>query len=189
MNTSGPPPRLAKWILSQLRYYSLEHLIQSDLEDEFQLLSLENGRPQAVLWYWEQVLFALWADFKQSFFFGGVMFRNYLKIIFRSIKGHKLFSLINIAGLAAGIACCIFISIWVRDEQSFNRFHEKIERIYLVRSHIQWGNTNTQTSGSPPMLGPALRSEHPEVINTVRLFNWQPELLMRSGEDVFRETY
>lgn len=187
MNTSGPPPRLAKWILSQLRYYSLEHLIQSDLEDEFQLLSLENGRPRAVLWYWVQVLFALWADFKQSFFFGGVMFKNYLKIIFRSIKNHKLFSFINIAGLAAGIACCIFISIWVRDEQSFNRFHEKIDRIYLVRSQIQSGNTTTQISGSPPMLGPALQSEHPEVMNTVRLFNWQPELLMRSGEDVFRE--
>lgn len=187
MSTSGHPPRLAKWILSQLRYYSLEHLIQSDLEDEFQLQTIENGRPRAVLWYWGQVLFALWADFKQSFFFGGVMFKNYIKIIFRSIKNHKLFSLINIAGLAAGIACCIFISIWVRGEQSFNRFHEKIERIYLVRSHINWANKTTQTSGSPPMLGPALQSEYPEVMNMVRLFNWQPELLMRSGEDVFRE--
>jgi len=187
MNIPSPPPRLAKWILSQLRYYSLEHLIQSDLEDEFRLLSIERGRPRAVLWYWGQVLFALWTDFKQSFFFGGIMFKNYMKIIFRSIKGHKLFSFINIAGLAAGIACCIFISIWVRNEQSYNRFHEKIDRIYLVRSHIQWANKTTQTSGSPPMLGPALQSEHPEVINTVRLFNWQPELLMRSGEDVFRE--
>jgi hypothetical protein len=44
-----------------------------------------------------------------------------------------------------------------------------------------------QISGSPPSLGPALRSEYPEVINMVRLFHWQPELLMRSGEDVFRK--
>jgi putative ABC transport system permease protein len=110
-----------------------------------------------------------------------------MKITYRSIRRHKLFSFINIAGLAAGIACCIFIFIWVRNEQSFNRFHEKIDRIYLVRSHIQSGNTTSQISGSPPMLGPALQSEYPEVINMVRLFNWQPELLMRSGEVVFRE--
>ncbi len=187
MNVSGSPPRLAKWILSHIRYFSLEHLIQSDLEEEFQLQSLGKGRLRAAFWYWGQVLFALWSNFRRSVSFGGVMLRNYIKITYRSIRRHKLFSFVNIAGLAAGIACCIFIFIWVRNEQSFNRFHEKIDRIYLVRSHIQSGNTISQISGSPPKLGPALQSEYPEVINMVRLFNWQPELLMRSGEVVFRE--
>jgi len=187
MNTSRRAPRLAKWILSHLRYFSLEHLIQSDLEEEFQRQSLENGRAWAVLWYWGQVLFALWSNFRHSISFGGIILRNYIKITFRSIRRHKLFSFINIAGLAAGIACCILIFVWVRDKQSFNRFHEKIDRIYLVRSHIQSANTISQISGSPPMLGPALQFEYPEVINMVRLFNWQPELLMRSGEVVFRE--
>ena len=187
MNVSGSPPRLAKWILSYLRYFSLEHVIQSDLEEEFQLQSLSSGRSRALLWYWGQVLFAIWSNFRQSISFGGIMLRNYIKIVYRSIRRHKMFSFINIAGLAAGIACCIFIFIWVHDEQSFNRFHEKIDRIYLVRSRIQSGNAIRQISGSPPMLGPALQSEFPEVINMVRLFNWQPELLMRSGEVVIRE--
>jgi putative ABC transport system permease protein len=187
MNASGPPPRLAKWILSHFRYFSLEHLIQSDLEEEFQIQSLGKGRPRAVLWYWGQVLFAIWFNFIRSVSFGGVMLRNYIKITYRSIRRHKLFSFINIAGLATGIASCIFIFIWVHNEQSFNRFHEKIDRIYLVRSQIESGNTISQDSGSPPMLGPALQSEYPEVTNMVRLFHWKPELLMRSGEIVFRE--
>lgn len=187
MNTSDNAPRLAKRILYRLYYYSQVHLIQNDLEDEFRSRTDEKGRARAVIWYWGQVLFALWSNFKQSYSFGGIMLKNYIKIAIRNMRRNKLFSFINIAGLAAGIACCIFIFIWVRDQQSFNRFHEKIDRIYLVRSHVKSGNLTSQVSGSPPSLGPALQSEYPEVIDMVRFFNWQPELLLRSGEHVFRE--
>ncbi len=187
LNIPGSPPRLAKWILSRLRYYSQAHLIQSDMEEEFRLQSLQNGRSRAVLWYWTQVLFALWSSFSHSISFGGVMQRNHMKIAFRNMGRQKLFSLINITGLAAGIACCMLIFIWVRDEQSFNRFHEKIDRIYLIRGNMQSGNTITQISGTPPSLGPALQSEYPEVIDAVRLFHWQPELLMKCGAHVLRE--
>ncbi len=187
LNISGSPPRLAKWILSRLRYYAQAHFIQNDLEEEFRLQSFENGRSRAVFWYWMQVLFALWSSFSHSISFGGVMLRNYMKIVFRNMRRQKLFSFINISGLAAGIACCILIFIWVHDEQSYNQFHERIDRIYLIRGNMQSGNTTSQISGTPPRLGPALRTEYPEVINVVRLFHWQPELLMRSGEHVFRE--
>jgi putative ABC transport system permease protein len=51
------------------------------------------------------------------------MFKNYLKIAFRNIVRHKGYSFINIAGLAAGIACCMLIMLYVRDELSFDRYH------------------------------------------------------------------
>lgn len=84
------------------------------------------------------------------------MLRNYLTITSRIIRRHKMFSFINIAGLAAGIACCLLISIWVRAERSTDRFHEKIDRIFLVRSQFRSGQEVNSQSGTPPLLGPAL---------------------------------
>jgi putative ABC transport system permease protein len=60
------------------------------------------------------------------------MFKNYLKIAMRNILGHKGYSFINISGLAVGIAVCIFILLWVRDELSYNRFHKNINNLYLA---------------------------------------------------------
>ncbi len=62
------------------------------------------------------------------------MFKNYLKIALRNVKKHKGYSFINIAGLAIGIACCILILLWVRDELSFDNFHEKAELPEVVDS-------------------------------------------------------
>ena len=115
------------------------------------------------------------------------MLRNYLTITSRIIRRHKMFSFINIAGLAAGIACCILISIWVREERSTDRFHESIDRIFLVRSQFGSGQEVNSQSGTPPLLGPALASEYPEVLGAARLFNWQPEILMKRGDVAFRQ--
>jgi len=52
------------------------------------------------------------------------MFKNYLKIALRNLKKQKAFSVINIIGLAVGIACCILIFLWVQDELSYDRFHK-----------------------------------------------------------------
>jgi putative ABC transport system permease protein len=61
------------------------------------------------------------------------MFKNYLKIALRNIVRQKVYSSINIAGLAIGMACFILISLWVRDELSYDRFHENGDRIYRPR--------------------------------------------------------
>jgi len=88
------------------------------------------------------------------------MFKNYLKIAFRYLIKHKRYSMINILGLAIGLACFILIMLWVQDELSYDRFHKNADHIYLVlRSDI--GITSGVTS---KMLAPALRDELPEVI-------------------------
>ncbi len=186
MNTPSHPPRLAKWILSQLRYYSLEHLIQSDLEDEFRLLSLEEGRPRAVLWYWEQVLFALWTDFKQSFFFGGIMFRNYMKTAFRYIKKHKGFTFLNIIGLAIGLTFAVFILLYVQYESSYDRWHSDYENIFRV---VQWQPDNESGYVSATVQGPlapTLKEEFPEVVASTRL-RILDNILIARGETSFLE--
>ena len=60
------------------------------------------------------------------------MFRNYLIVAFRNITRHKGYSLINILGLAIGMALCVLILLYVQDELSYDAFHENADRIYRV---------------------------------------------------------
>ena len=58
------------------------------------------------------------------------MIKNYLKIAFRNLLRNKAFSIINISGLAIGMASAILILLWIKNEVSYDQFHEKKQRIY-----------------------------------------------------------
>ena len=58
------------------------------------------------------------------------MLKNYLTVAVRNILRHKVYSFINIMGLAVGMACCMLILLWVQDEISYDRFHENADDIY-----------------------------------------------------------
>jgi hypothetical protein len=60
------------------------------------------------------------------------MFRNYLVVAWRNLVRQKIYSAINIAGLAIGMACATLILLWVQDELSYDRCHEKADQIYRV---------------------------------------------------------
>ncbi|MFH1070690.1 MAG: ABC transporter permease, partial [Candidatus Glassbacteria bacterium] len=97
------------------------------------------------------------------------MLRNYFKIALRNLLRYKEFSLINIAGLAIGIASCIVILLLVRHELTFDRFHanaDRICRVYVKLSSI--GSTSTFGCVQGP-LGPALKADFPEVSGYTRL--------------------
>jgi hypothetical protein len=63
------------------------------------------------------------------------MIRNYFKIAFRNIIRHKAFAAINIAGLAIGMTCSIFILLWVQNELSYDRFHKNADEIYRITAN------------------------------------------------------
>jgi putative ABC transport system permease protein len=96
------------------------------------------------------------------------MLRNFIKITLRNMKRHKGYTFINIAGLAVGIACTIFILLWVKDELSFDRFHKNAERINRVVFSTSDDGSPTNANGSFGV-GPALEKDFPEVIETVRI--------------------
>ncbi len=114
---------------------------------------------------------------------------SYVKIALRKIKRHKGFSLINIAGLAIGMAACILILIWVQDELSYDRFHKKADQIFRINTVDTSGGQTFIQAGSPAPLGQALLEEVPEVENFVRVQagwgNWH----LHHGEDRFLEEY
>jgi len=86
----------------------------------------------------------------------------------RIIKREKGYFFINIFGLAVGMACCIFILLWVLDELSFDQFHKNISELYLVGQKQDYSTYQLISPSTPSALGPALKKEYPEIINSAR---------------------
>lgn len=100
------------------------------------------------------------------------MLKNYFLIGFRNIIKHKVFSAINILGLAIGIACSILIFQWIWDEVSWDMYHENSANIYMTYSEYPDSVNTWQTSYSCPPLGPALIEKYPEVKQYARVRNF-----------------
>lgn len=91
------------------------------------------------------------------------MIKNYFKIAWRNLWKNKLFSVINLSGLALGLICSIFIFLWVKDEYSVDAFHKNGDRIYTVTSREYADNKIGGSYDTPGMLGEALKRDLPEV--------------------------
>lgn len=112
------------------------------------------------------------------------MFKNYLKIAFRSLWRNKVHSSINIIGLSLGIACCVLIVLFVKDEWTFDRFHSKADRIYRVWGKEDWGiNQVFFYTNTPFPMGPTLKDNFPEVESQVRI-TWINSQV-KSGDNIF----
>lgn len=120
---------------------------------------------------------------QQNCWFPGFLW-NYLKIGFRRMKLQKGFSIINIAGLALGMACCLLIFRYVQYELSYENFHERADGIYrIVWEHLASGN-HYRTTPSP--LAPKLKEDVPGIKNIVR-WGDKSESTVRHGDKVFSE--
>lgn len=100
------------------------------------------------------------------------MFRNYYRIAIRHLQRHKFLTAINVFGLAVGMACCILIVLYVRDELSFDRFHHKADRIYrLTKAESNSGNGSMDHGANTQIaVGPALKKEISGIKDVVRIF-------------------
>ncbi|MGB2765276.1 MAG: ABC transporter permease [Candidatus Aminicenantaceae bacterium] len=115
------------------------------------------------------------------------MLKNYLKIALRNIKKHKGYSLINVTGLAIGIAVCLFILLWVQDELSFDRFHANIDNLFrLTEDQIYTDGTIFPVAVTPELLGPGLKADYPEVVEFAR-FRILSSVLVSTGDKEFYE--
>ena len=114
------------------------------------------------------------------------MFRNYLKIAVRNLLKNKVYSLINIFGLAIGIAFCILTLLYVRYEWSYDTFHEKADRIFRVYYVQDKAGDRKIRPATPPALAPALKEEFPAIIRTARFNLMHGTNTVRYGEKSFR---
>lgn len=91
------------------------------------------------------------------------MFKNYFKIAWRNVLGKKLFSGLNILGLAVGIMTVIFIFLYVSDEVSYDQFHTKAENIYMIRHNYFMGDQDYDWHETAVPLAEKMRDQFPEI--------------------------
>jgi putative ABC transport system permease protein len=106
------------------------------------------------------------------------MIRNYLKIAWRNLLKNKMYSFINIGGLAVGMAVATLIGLWIYDELSFDKYHTNYDRIAQVMQHALFnGKKETQVS-NPAVMGPELRNKYGIHFKYVVQSSWQTNYLI-----------
>lgn len=114
------------------------------------------------------------------------MFRNYWKIAIRNLWKNKSFSALNISGLALGLAACLLIVMYVKDELSYDSYNKNVNRIYRVDPDIKFGGSVYNLAAAPDPLAETMQKEFPQVEATVR-FRQLGNLLVKKGADNFIE--
>lgn len=104
------------------------------------------------------------------------MFTNYLKIALRNLRRSPLYSLLNMGGLALGMACCLLIALYVYDEWSYDRFHPNYPNIYRITEKQKQADGLFDVAVTPGPLAPALANDFPEVVQTTRIGRWNGTL-------------
>lgn len=117
------------------------------------------------------------------------MLKNYLKIAVRNLLRQKAYSLINISGLAIGMACCLFILLYVRDELSYDCHYEHADRIYRVGLDAAVSGEDIHAALTAAPLAATLVAEYPEVETATRLYKANRLLINHEDRKFYEEKF
>jgi putative ABC transport system permease protein len=115
------------------------------------------------------------------------MLKNYLKIAWRNLVRKKVFSLINIFGLALGLAIFTLISLYVLDELSYDRYNAFADRIYRVNTDIKINGSEFSDIATPAPMADALVSNYPQIEQSVRISGSNDILVKKDGETLIEK--
>jgi putative ABC transport system permease protein len=115
------------------------------------------------------------------------MLKNYIRTAWRILGKKKSFSVMNIVGLAIGLTCFILISLYIKDELSFDRFHSKSDRIYRIHTDILFGGTSFKLAQSPDPMGANLKRDYPQVEQYARLFLNGGKNIKKGNEFIYEQ--
>ncbi|HMJ70432.1 MAG TPA: ABC transporter permease [Cyclobacteriaceae bacterium] len=99
------------------------------------------------------------------------MFTSYLKIALRNLLRNRVYSVINILGLALGVACCLLLSLYIRDEMSYDKHHKRGNDLYRIVTNFQSELVVDRTGAASPPIAMAIKEEVPEVETAVRVLS------------------
>ncbi|RYU93210.1 ABC transporter permease [Emticicia agri] len=111
------------------------------------------------------------------------MIRNYLKIAWRNLLKNKTFGAINLFGLVTGLTTCLLIFLYVNDELSYDRYHEKADRIYRIDNELKFAGNYFDLAVGPPQMGQVFKASFPEIENYTRL-RWKGTVLLKKDGQV-----
>ncbi len=123
----------------------------------------EKGKFRANLWYWGQILRAV----PYSCYWGIVMLKSYMKTSWRNLLRYKVYSAINLFGLAIGITSTLLIFLWIQDELSYDRFYENHDRIYRVIAASQSDGNINRIALTPAPLASSLTDDFPDIVKAI----------------------
>lgn len=109
-----------------------------------------------------------------------IMLKNYLTIAFRNLRKQGFYSMINIFGLAVGVAACLVIVLFIQDEISYDTWNPKADRVYRVHNEIKFAGNYYNMTYSPAPTAQALQHEFPEIEATVRFRSYGSYLVKTS---------
>ncbi|WP_080057481.1 ABC transporter permease [Spirosoma aerolatum] len=196
MKTATKPPRFATRLLKTFGHPDTSEEVQGDLLELYDhwvqtigarkanwryiVSTLKLMRPLAQSRYNEQ--------YRPPFSLSPVMLRNYLKIAWRNLMLHKAFAVINVVGLAVGLATCLLIVLYVKHELSYDRYNAKADRIYRMIIHGKIGGKEISTAMSSVPAGPALAHDYAGVEAVTRL-NQEGTFIVKHDHESFKEEH
>jgi ABC-type antimicrobial peptide transport system permease subunit len=175
------PPYVAEKILKLTLNPAEKESLLGDFEEIFKDYAAAGSTYRAKLWYWREVLRSFTSFLLNSIYWRTVMLQNYAKTALRKIKKQRIYSFINIFGLAVGMAGCMMILLWVKGQTGINRFHKNIDNIYWVSGYYYRGDTKVEIYGTPAAWGSELKKTYPEIKYIARSENGSTEMLVEGG--------
>jgi putative ABC transport system permease protein len=176
-----PPQSLLKFF----RWFcdpDLKEDLEGDLIEIFERRTIKNERTARLLFFWDVLrmlrpgIIKTFEGHKNLNNYG--MLKNYLISAWRNLMKYKGFSTINILSLSIGMAACMVIFLFIKDELSFDAFHEKKDTIYRLCEVQSFPGTNTQNVAlSMPGMGPTMTVEFPEIETFARYRSFGEQLI------------
>jgi putative ABC transport system permease protein len=171
------PPRLANRLLCWFIKDELAEEVLGDLDEQFSRVLAQGSEKKARRNYWYQVIqyirpFALRKSKLLSINNNG-MFQHYIKISWRNLVRHKVFSGIKIGGFAIGIAACILIALFIRHETSYDQHYKDSDRIFrLANQYSSAGDFGRWTNVQGPFK-PVIEEHIPDIEQVGRVVLWK----------------
>ncbi len=116
------------------------------------------------------------------------MFKSYFKIGWRNLLKYKVYSFINIGGLALGTAVALLVGLWIHDELTFDRCHSHYDRLVMVMQHETSEGVKRTSEVIPMPLEQALRSEFGSDFEHLSLYSWPGDHILSAGTQVLSQT-
>lgn len=160
-------PRIEEWVI-RFSQKEWDEAKRGDYEEIYREFTEKSGIARGKILFLLYILRSFFPCLINSISWRIMMFANYLKVAFRNLRRQKLYSVINIIGLAIGITCVLFILIYVQNELSYDRYHEKADRIYRLAVSIRMGGNELERAIVGAPTAAALVNDFPEVEDAVR---------------------
>ena len=172
------PPRFLEFVLRSVLLSGDREGLSGDFEEIYNSTRNQTGPAAARLWYVRQILACLPRYVAHIMIWRITMLYTTLKLAFRRLRRLSFQSAITVIGLAIGLAFFTLLAAFIRDDLSFDRFHEKADRIHVLTSRFQ----DRYLGGSHHFIAEMLEEEFPEIESAVRFA--QSNEFVRVGDSI-----